>query len=349
MATYSEAGVNIEKGDESVNRIKKHVKSTFNENVLLDSGLFCGAVSLKEIKKLREPVMLASVDGIGTKTIIAKQMDSWDSIGQDLVNHSVNDILCHGGTPIAFLDYIASEKLEPKIIEEIVKGMSIACKENSIALIAGETAEMPGTYKENEVDIAGTIIGITEKNKMITGKKIKEGDVLIGLPSTGLHTNGYSLARKVITDNKMSLKEQFEEEKEDFTLGQLLLKIHKSYLKEVSYLMKKFELKGIAHITGGGIAGNLQRILPQGIGAEVNKQKIIVPFIFKLIQEKGKIFEDEMYKAFNMGIGMILVVSEKDSEKIISELKTKFEMNAVILGKTLKGKEVKLVSPMFDN
>jgi phosphoribosylformylglycinamidine cyclo-ligase len=347
MTTYSDAGVNIEKSNEVVNRIKKHVKSTFNETVLLDSGLFCGAIDLKKIKKIKEPVLLASIDGIGTKTIIAKQMNKWDSIGQDLVNHSVNDILCHGAEPIAFLDYVASSKLNPEIIEEIVKGMSIACKENSIALIAGETAEMPGTYKENEVDVAGTIIGIAEKNKMITGKKIQQGDKIIGLPSNGLHTNGYSLARKVITDNKMSLKEQFEAEKEDFTLGQLLLKIHKSYLKEVSYLMKKFELKGIAHITGGGLIDNIPRILPEGIGVKINKQKITVPFIFRLLQEKGKIFEDEMYKTFNMGIGMVLIVSEKDSEKIVSELKTKFKMNAVILGKTIKGKGVQLVSPMF--
>ncbi len=348
MTTYSDAGVDIKKGNEAIQRIKKHVKSTFTENVLLDSGLFAGAIDLKKIKKYNNPVLLASIDGVGTKTIIAKKMNKWDTIGQDLVNHSVNDILCHGAEPIAFVDYIASSKLEPEIIEEIVKGMSIGCKENGIPLIAGETAEMPGTYLEGETDIAGTIIGIAEKNKLITGKKIQENDVLIGLPSTGLHTNGYSLARKIIEDNKLSLKLQFVVEKEDFTLGDLLLKIHKSYLKEVSYLMKKFELKGIAHITGGGIKGNLQRILPTGITAKINLNKIQVPFIFSFLREKGTVLDEEMLKAFNMGIGMILVVKEKDSDKIISELKNKFEINAVFLGNTLKGKEMKLEKSMFN-
>jgi len=349
MTTYSDAGVDIEKGNQTVERIKKHVKTTFNESVLLDSGLFAGAIDLKKIKKFKNPVLLASIDGAGTKTIIAKEMNSWDSIGQDLVNHSVNDILCHGAEPIAFVDYIATAKLQPEIIEEIVKGMSIACKENGIPLIAGETAEMPGTYKENELDIAGTIIGIAEKDKLITGKKIKEGDVLIGLPSNGLHTNGYSLARKVIEDKKMSLKEQFVVEKEDYTLGELLLKIHKSYLKEVKHLMKKFELKGIAHITGGGIKGNLSRILPKGIGAEINLKKIKVPFIFKFLREKGGILDEEMLKTFNMGIGLILVVKEKDAEKILFELKKEFsELNPVLLGKTIKGK-IQLKSSLFES
>ncbi len=348
MVSYSEAGVNIEKGNEAVQRIKKHVKSTFNENVLLDSGLFCGAINLKEIKKFKEPILLSSIDGIGTKTIIAKQMKKWDSIGKDLVNHSVNDILCHGGKPIAFLDYIASDKIEPKIIEEIVKGMAEACKENSIALIAGETAEMPGTYAEKEIDIAGTIIGITEKKELITGKKIKENNALIGLPSTGLHTNGYSLARKVLEKTKISLKEQFVVEKQDLTIGGELLKVHKSYLKEVLFLMKKFELKGIAHITGGGLIDNLPRIFPTGITAKINQNKIQVPFIFKWLKENGNISEQEMFKTFNMGIGMVLVVSQKDSEKIVSELKKQFELNAVILGKTIKGQKMKLEKPFFE-
>jgi len=345
--TYSDAGVNLLKGEEVVQRIKKHVKDTFTPEVLLDSGLFAGAIDLKKIKKFSNPVLLSSIDGVGTKTIIARQMDKWDSVGQDLVNHSVNDILCHGATPIAFLDYIASSKLNPVIIEEIVKGMSIACKENGVALIGGETAEMPGTYNEGEIDIAGTIIGVAEKNKLITGNKIKEKDVLIGLPSNGLHTNGFSLARKVLEKTGRSLKEQFVVEKEDFTLGDLLLKIHKSYLNEVSYLMKKFELKGIAHITGGGLIGNLPRIFPSGIGAVINQNKIKIPFIFKFLQENGNIPEKEMFKAFNMGIGMVLIVSQKDSEKIVLELKKQFSMDAVILGETIKGKGIKLEKPFF--
>jgi len=345
--TYSDAGVSLLKGEEVVKRIKKHVKETFTPEVLLDSGLFAGAIDLKKIKKFSNPVLLSSIDGAGTKTNIAKQMNKWDSIGQDLVNHSVNDILCHGGIPLAFLDYIASAKLEPEIIEQIVEGMSIACKENNVSLIGGETAEMPGTYSEGEIDVAGTIIGIAEKNKLITGKKIKEKDVLIGLPSTGLHTNGYSLARKVLEKTGRSLKEQFVAEKEDLTIGDELLKIHKSYLNEVSFLMQKFELKGIAHITGGGLKGNLPRIFPEGIGAIINQNKIKVPFIFKFLQENGNIPEEEMFKTFNMGIGMVLIVSQKDSEKIVSELKKQFAMEAVILGETIKGKGIKLEKPYF--
>jgi len=337
--TYSEAGVNIEKGNETVNRIKKHVKSTFNSDVLTDTGLFAGAIDFKKIKQYSDPVMLASIDGVGTKISIAKEMDIWDTIGQDLVNHSVNDILCHGGKPIAFLDYIASAKIEPEQIEKIVEGMSLACKKQGIALIAGETAEMPGTYQENEVDVAGTIIGLAEKNMLITGKKIKESDILIGLPSNGLHTNGYSLARKVIEKTGLSLNQHYIELNN--TLGKELLKIHKSYLKEVSYLMKKFELKGIAHITGGGLIDNLPRIFPKGIGAKIIKKRIEAPFIFKLIQEKGNVPETEMFRTFNMGIGMVLIVSKKDAEKIISELKEQFGMNAVVLGKTLNGKGIR--------
>jgi len=347
MVSYKDAGVNIEKGSETVKRIKKHVKSTFTSDVLLDSGLFAGAIDLKKIKKFKNPVLLASIDGAGTKTMIASEMGIWDTIGQDLVNHSVNDVLCHNAEPIAFLDYIASSKIEPEVVEEIVKGMALACKENNISLIAGETAEMPGTYSTGETDIAGTIIGIAEKEKLITGKKIKEKDVLIGLPSTGLHTNGYSLARKIIADNKLSLKQQFEEEKEDFTLGQLLMKIHKSYLKEVTFLMKKFELKGIAHITGGGLIENLPRIFPEGLGAVIRKDKINTHFIFKLLQEKGGVIEEEMFRTFNMGIGMVLIVSQKDSEKIVSELQNKFELNASVIGEIVKGKGVQLEKPLF--
>jgi phosphoribosylformylglycinamidine cyclo-ligase len=342
MVSYSDAGVNIEKGNKISQKIKKHVESTFNENVLLNAGLFAGAINLKKLK-FKDAVLLASIDGVGTKTVIAKEMNSWNTIGEDLVNHSVNDLLCHGAKPIAFLDYIASSSLKPEIVEEIVKGISTACKKNDIALIGGETAEMPGIYQKNEVDVAGTIIGITEKNKMITGKKIKEKDALIGLPSNGLHTNGYSLARKVIKETEISLHEHFIEL--NSTIGKELMKVHKSYLKEIQHLMKKFELKGIAHITGGGLIYNIPRILPKGIAAKIFKERINPPFIFKWIQEKGNIQEKEMLKTFNMGIGMVLVVEEKDAEKIIEELKNEFKLNAVILGETTKGKGIQLIEP----
>ncbi len=346
MTSYKDAGVNIEKGNETTERIKKHVKSTFTSDVLLDSGLFAGAIDLKKIKKFKNPVLLASIDGAGTKIMISSEMEKWNTIGQDLVNHSVNDILCHGAIPLVFLDYIASSKLEPEVIEEIVKGMALACKKNNVALIAGETAEMPGTYSKGETDIAGTIIGVAEKEKLITGKKIKEKDVLIGLPSTGLHTNGYSLARKIIKDHKWNLKEQFVEGTND-SIGEALLKVHKSYLKEVNYLKRKFELKGIAHITGGGLIDNLPRILPLGLGAVIRKDKINTHFIFKLLQEKGGVLEEEMFRTFNMGVGMVLIVSPKDSEKILLELKKQFKLNASVIGEIVKGKGIQLEKPLF--
>ena len=310
--TYKSAGVDIEAGDRTVKKIKKFAKSTFNESVLSDIGLFGGFYEL-DIAKYKNPVLVSSVDGVGTKLKIAFMMNKHDSVGQDLVNHCVNDIAVCGAKPLYFLDYLAFGKLFPDKAAKIIEGFSIACRQNECALIGGETAEMPGLYDESEYDISGTIVGIVEKEKIINGKKISKGDLLLGFPSNGLHTNGYSLARKILLE-KFKLDNKFDELKG--TLGDELLKIHKSYLKIITTLSSNIEVKGFSHITGGGIIGNTKRILPEGLNLKIDWSGWEVPFIFKLIQETGKISDKEMRAAFNMGIGLIAVVSKKDKKKI---------------------------------
>jgi phosphoribosylformylglycinamidine cyclo-ligase len=338
MVTYKEAGVDIDKGNETLRRIKDYVKKTFNPNVILGIGSFGGALSLQEIKKMKDPVLVSSVDGVGTKLMIASKMNKWDSIGKDIVNHSVNDILAIGAKPLLFLDYVASEKLKPEIIEKIVKGLSSACLECGIPLIGGETAEMPGVYREGEYDLVGCIVGIVEKEKIIDGSNIRRGDVLIGLESNGLHTNGFSLARKVLL-SKFSVHDYVEELGRE--LGEELLRPHRSYLREVMKL-SKFEIKGIAHITGGGMIDNIPRIIPKGLGVEINKSKIRIPPIFRVIQRLGNVSEDEMFRTFNMGIGMILVIREDQAKEIVNNLK-EMNLNSEIIGKVVQGEGVKFV------
>ena len=319
---YEDAGVSIKAGEDTVEKIKSYAKATFNKGVLADIGLF-GAFFQPDLTKYKEPVLVSSVDGVGTKLMIASMMKKYDTIGQDLVNHCVNDIAVCGAEPIFFLDYMAFGKLEPDVAAEIIKGFSIACKENGCALIGGETAEMPGLYQEKDFDLAGTIVGIVEKSKIIKGEKISSGDILIGIPSSGLHTNGYSLARKVLfekyklTDHISSLKK---------TLGDELLSIHRSYLTLIKSIKNKMEVKGISHITGGGIIGNTKRIVPSGLNIRIDWNSWQVPEIFKLIQKTGQIRDDEMREVFNMGIGLIIIVSEGDKEttmKLVRELNEK--------------------------
>jgi phosphoribosylformylglycinamidine cyclo-ligase len=311
--TYKSAGVDIEAGDETVKKIKSFAKSTFNKNVISDIGLF-GAFYEPDLSGYKEPVLVSSVDGVGTKLKIAFAMDKHDTVGQDLVNHCVNDIAVCGAEPLFFMDYLAFGKLNPDKAADIIKGFSIACKENNCALIGGETAEMPGLYDEKEYDISGTIVGLVDKAKIIDGKGIKKGDILVGFPSNGIHTNGYSLARKVLLD-KFDLPQKIE--KINTTLGNELLRVHKSYLKLINTLKKNIKVKGFSHITGGGIVGNTSRILPDGLSLQINWGMWEVPAIFKLIQETGKISDDEMRKVFNLGIGLIAVVSPQDQGKTI--------------------------------
>jgi phosphoribosylformylglycinamidine cyclo-ligase len=314
MKTYKDSGVDIEAGDETVKRIKPLVKSTFNKNVLADIGLFGGFYEA-DFPGYEHPVLVASTDGVGTKLKIAFASGVHNTVGQCLVNHCVNDILSCGAKPLFFLDYFATGKLEPTVAEQVISGFVIACRENGCALIGGETAEMPSMYQEGEYDVSGTIIGVVEKSKIVNGKNIIPGDVLIGLPSTGLHTNGYSLARAVLLE-KYPVTQYFDEL--CCTLAEALLQVHRSYLHVVMPLLDTGLIKGVSHITGGGIIGNTKRILPEGTSLDIDWNSWELPPIFRLIQSEGNISDDEMRLTFNLGIGMILVVDQSNAAQILS-------------------------------
>ncbi len=311
--TYKNAGVNIEAGDETVERIKSLAKSTFNKNVLSGIGHF-GAFYQVDLNTWKNPVLVSSVDGVGTKLKIAFAMDKHDTIGQDLVNHCVDDIAVCGAVPQYFMDYMAFGKLNPDVAEQIIKGFSIACKENGVALIGGETAEMPGLYSETEYDISGTIVGLVEREKVIDGKNVVKGNVMVGFRSSGLHTNGYSLARKVLFE-KFTINDKPDLLNQ--TLGEELLSIHKSYLKLITELNEKISINAFSHITGGGIIGNTKRVVPKDLQIKMNWNSWEVLPIFKLIQEVGKITDEEMRHVFNMGIGLIAIVEDKDADKVL--------------------------------
>lgn len=306
--TYKSAGVDITAGEKTVQKIKSYAKSTFNNQVLTDIGLF-GAFYELDLQSYKNPVLVSSVDGVGTKLKIAFEAKRHDTIGQDLVNHCVNDIAVCGAKPLFFLDYFATGKLDPESASEVIKGFSIACRENQCALIGGETAEMPGLYQPDEYDLSGTIVGIVDKRNIIDGKEIKKGDLLIGFPSNGLHTNGYSLARKVLL-SKFKLDQHLDEL--GCTLEVELLKIHKSYLNIISKLLTGLKIKGFSHITGGGIVGNTMRIIPEGLNLSIHWGNWELPPVFKLIQNTGNISTEEMRKVFNLGIGLIAVISKED-------------------------------------
>lgn len=326
--TYKNAGVDIEAGEEVVNKIKPLVRSTFNSRVLTDIGLFGGFYDAK-FDDYNHPILVSSTDGVGTKLKVAFLANRHNTVGQCLVNHCVNDILCCGAKPLFFLDYFATGKLKPEIAVDVISGFAIACKENNCALIGGETAEMPSIYSEGEYDISGTIVGIVDKEKIIDGKKISKNDVLIGLSSNGLHTNGYSLARAVLL-KKYNVDTYFEELGE--TLGDSLLKIHKSYLKSVYHFIEENLIHGISHITGGGILGNTNRIIPDGLKIKIDWDSWKVPPIFNLIQKTGNITDEEMRKVFNLGIGMILVVGKIHADSVLSEIGNQ---NAFMIGEVV--------------
>lgn len=328
--TYKTFGVDIEAGDQTVEKIKLHAKSTFNKNVLAGIGHF-GAFYNIDLKKWKNPVLVSSVDGVGTKLKIAFMMNKHDTVGQDLVNHCVNDIAVCGAVPQYFMDYLAFGKLNPSIAEKIIKGFSIACKENNIALIGGETAEMPGFYSEGEYDMSGTIVGLVEKENIIDGKNVSEGDILIGFQSNGLHTNGYSLARKVLL-NTYSLFEQPDDF--DSTLGNELLRIHKSYLKLITILKEKTSVKAFSHITGGGIIGNTKRVVPSNLSIRIDWDTWKPSKIFEIIQKTGKISDEEMRIVFNMGIGLIAIVNKNDVDIVLNRAATLGD-HGIIIGEII--------------
>jgi phosphoribosylformylglycinamidine cyclo-ligase len=333
---YKSAGVDIDAGNEAVDRIKDGVKSTFTSNVLTGLGSFGSLYDLKPIlENYNHPVMVQSIDGVGTKTIIARKMEKFDTIGIDLLSAAANDILVMGARPLTFLDYIANDKLKPEIVEEIVSGMVKACKETGVSLVGGETAEMPDTYLPGEHDLVGIITGVVEKEKIITGETIKPGNVVLGLPSNGLHTNGYSFARKLFFEiGGYDVNDTIPEL--DKSVGLTLLEPHINYTNHVfSVLDKGLDVKGIAHITGGGLVENIPRILPDGSGVELQKGSWPSLPVFDVMQSIGDVDEDEMFRAFNMGIGMIFIVDSTDVNSVKDALKdlTKvYEIGSVVSG-----------------
>lgn len=325
--SYKDAGVDIHAGEETVEKIKSLAKSTFNKNVLSGIGHF-GAFYQIDLIKWRNPVLVSSVDGVGTKLKIAFMTNKHDTVGQDLVNHCVNDIAVCGAEPQYFMDYLAVGKLSPDVAEQIIKGFSIACRENNVALIGGETAEMPGFYSADEYDISGTIVGLVERDKIIDGHNVSMGDVMIGFASNGLHTNGYSLARKVLLD-KFSVNDK--PDILDCSVGESLLKVHKSYLKLIVGLKEKIDVKAFSHITGGGIIGNTKRVVPKGLHLNVDWNAWEILPIFNLIKDTGKIDVEEMRKAFNLGIGLIAIVNKNDVDNVLKISET-FGDKGIVIG-----------------
>lgn len=318
---YKSAGVDIEAGNTAVELIKEEVKSTFTKSVLTGLGSFGSLFDLKPIlSSYDNPVLVQSIDGVGTKTIIARKLNKFDTIGIDLLSAAANDILVMGAKPLTFLDYIANDKLKPEIIKEIVSGMVIACRQTGVSLVGGETAEMPDTYLPGEHDLVGVITGVVDKSKIITGKSIKEGDLIVGLPSSGLHTNGYSLARKIFFDiSGFNVTDKLDTLEKN--LGLTLLEPHINYTNPVlSTIESGITIKGIVHITGGGLVENIPRVLPNNLGAQINKGSWPILPVFKLMQSIGNLEESEMYKAFNMGIGMIFIIDPKDRRALKNHL-----------------------------
>ncbi|MBR2341408.1 MAG: phosphoribosylformylglycinamidine cyclo-ligase [Clostridia bacterium] len=332
--SYKDSGVDVTRGYKAVDLMKKHVKSTYNENVLGDIGSFGGFFSIAG-EKMEEPILVAGTDGVGTKLKYAFLLDKHDTIGIDAVAMCVNDIVCQGAKPLFFLDYYACGRLYPEAEAEVVKGIAEGCRQAGCALIGGETAEMPGFYPDGEYDLAGFAVGIVDKKKVINGKSIKAGDVLVGIKSSGVHSNGYSLVRKLFGDENKAELEKYDE-RLGATVAEVLLKPTKIYVKSILSLLKKVEVKGIAHITGGGFIENIPRILPEGVSAEIVKNSYEVPPVFKVMQEKAEITDEQIYNTFNMGIGMIVCVSPENVDATLASLKESGE-EVCVVGKVVEG------------
>ncbi|MFC4559462.1 phosphoribosylformylglycinamidine cyclo-ligase [Virgibacillus kekensis] len=335
---YKNAGVDVEKGYEAVERMKKHIARTSRPEVLGGVGAFAGLFELSSFN-YKEPVMVSGTDGVGTKLKLAFETQKHDTVGVDLVAMCVNDIVAQGARPLFFLDYIACGKNEPAMIEQIVAGISDGCVDAGAALIGGETAEMPGMYGEEEYDLAGFTVGIAEKSELITGEAIAAGDVVIGLASSGIHSNGYSLVRKLVEE--LDLNETYAGFEKP--LGEVLLTPTRIYAKPVAALMDALQVKGISHITGGGFYENLPRMLPEGLGVRIDRSAWKTPEVFPFLQELGGITEEEMYGVFNMGIGMAIVVSENDVESALDSLREAGE-TANVIGEVTANKGVQFIS-----
>jgi phosphoribosylformylglycinamidine cyclo-ligase len=332
---YKSAGVDIDAGNEAVRRIRALARSTFTPGVLSEIGSFGGLFQL-EPGRFREPVLVASADGVGTKLKVAFLAGRHGTVGVDLVNHCVNDILMQGAEPLFFLDYLATGRLSPHVAESIVGGMATACRDNGCALLGGETAEMPGFYGDGEYDLAGFIVGVVDRNRLINGRTIAVGDVLVGVPSSGLHTNGYSLARRIVFD-QLGLTIDRHVPELGRTLGEALLEPHRSYLPLVRPLLDGGRIKGMAHITGGGITDNLPRILPHGTAAVVDAASWEVPPLFRWLRQSGRVPADDMMRTFNMGIGLIIVAPRDKAEQLIDELAARGGRDSRVVGEIVPG------------
>ena len=312
MTTYKEAGVDVEAGDEAVDRIRPMVQETFTPGVLADIGAF-GSFFELDVGDMAQPVLVSSIDGVGTKVKVAARAERYDSVGQDLVNHCVNDVAVCGARPLYFLDYVGTGTLDPGVAEDVVRGFATACKENDCALVGGEMAEMPDVYGEGDFDLVGTIVGVVDKPKIVNGESIEPGDVLLGLPSTGIHTNGYTLARTVLFD-KYDVEDQVDALGGE-TIGEALLRVHRSYLAPIQALVEAGLAQGLVHVTGGGLPGNLRRVMPDGCAASVDYEAWDRPPLFDLIQQEGDVPEDDMRQTFNLGVGLVVVVRSGDEEE----------------------------------
>ena len=317
---YARAGVDVDLGNAVKSSIHARVRVTHGPEVLGKIGGF-GGLFAPNFDGMREPVLVSSVDGVGTKLKIAFALNKHDTVGQDLVNHCVNDIAVLGAKPLFFLDYIGAERLEPRVFEQIISGFTKACKAAGCALIGGETAQMPGMYQRGEYDLAGTIVGVVDRKKMIDGSAIKPGDVVLGLPSNGLHTNGYSLARKILFE-QMQLSSESKIDGISKTIGEELLRVHRNYQPLLASLPGGL-VKGLAHITGGGLVDNLPRVLPKNCDAVIDTRAWKIPAIFSILEKNGNVAREEMFQVFNMGIGMTIVTSEKDAPEIIRRARAK--------------------------
>lgn len=337
--TYKDAGVDTKEGERAVNLMKPHVKKTFNENVLTGLGGF-GSLFKLDVAGMEEPVLVSGTDGVGTKLKIAFLMDKHDTVGIDCVAMCVNDVLCQGAKPLFFLDYIATGKVQAEKIAEIVKGIADGCYQSGSALVGGETAEMPDFYSEGEYDMAGFSVGVVDKSKMITGANIKKGNKIVGIASSGIHSNGYSLVRKVFFE-KMQMQVTDYVEELGMTLGEALLTPTKIYAKACEAVIGKHTVNGIIHITGGGFFENIPRIIPEGLGVKINVGTWEVPAIFNYIQKCGNIEDVDMFSTYNMGAGMMMVVPEEEAEAVVESLRAAGE-TANIIGEIIEGEGVTL-------
>lgn len=331
-SAYAQAGVDIAAGHKATQLMKTAVQATFGPEVLSDVGSFGGLYDVSAFKNMAHPILVASTDGVGTKTKVAAKLGRWDTIGYDIVNHCVNDILVQGARPLFFLDYVASSKLNPEQIATIVRGIAEACQPVGCALLGGETAEMPGVYEFGEIDLVGTVVGVLDRAQLIDGSRIKAGDVILALPSSGLHTNGFTLARKALAAFDWSAHNELL----GTTIGEALLVPHRVYLREVQALRSAgVDIRGLSHITGGGLIDNPPRIFPEGLGAILQKSYWAVPPIFQMIQRAGNVSDADMAHAFNMGLGMLLIVPRED----VPKAETAVGPELIVVGEMAAGME----------